>query len=55
MTSLASASVSYMVRSSAAAANPSSWPSVLVRQGASGVSRPMTSGGMALAILSPTM
>jgi hypothetical protein len=55
MTRLASASVSYMVRSSPAAAKPSSWPSVRDRQAASGVSRPMSSGGMALAILSPTM
>jgi hypothetical protein len=55
MTFLASGSVSYMARSSDAAAKPSSCPSVLVRQAASGVSRPMTSGGMALAILSPTM
>ena len=55
MTRLASGSVSYMVRSSAAAANPSSKPSVLARQAASGVSRPIISGGMALAILSPTM
>ena len=53
--SLTSGSASYMARSSAAAANPSSCPSVLVMQALSGVSRPMTSGGMALAMRSPTM
>ena len=55
MTFLASGSFSYMARSSPAAANPSSCPSARVRQAARGVSRPMRRGGMALAILSPTM
>ena len=55
MTRFASGSVSYIVRNSAASWNPSSNPSVFARQAASGVSRPISSGGMALAILSPTM
>ena len=55
MTSLASGSVSRMARSSAAAANPSSCPSVLVTHACNGVSRPITRGGIALAIRSPTM
>ena len=44
-----------MARSSAAAAKPSSCPSVFVMHALSGVSRPITRGGMALAMRSPTM
>ena len=53
-TFLTSASVSYIARSSDAALYPSAYLSTCSKQYFSGVSRPITSGGMALAILSPT-
>ena len=53
-TRLTSGSAWYMARSSVAALNPSVYFGFSSKQYLSGVSRPITSGGMALAILSPT-
>ncbi len=54
MTCLASGSVAYMSRSSAAILNPSVYFSCSSRHAYRGVSRPITNGGIALATLSPT-
>ena len=55
ITCFASGSVSYISRSSSPRRSASSWPSTCVEAGsAAAASRPMTSGGIALATLSPT-